>query len=256
MDNSSFDFNKIENFVLAPGDIYWLKSSGEELLISKKSEVLNVVLCQKLKKHNHTLRIANEVNIDLILKIEDKFTSSRKEVSMAKKNIYRKKVIEYLKKEYVEIDRGQYELDMMVWRIFSKFTTLEQNDLVNQDIDLFKRSLRVTSSLVLSAFLLGYYDELFLEEIFAKTIKILMKNGQDEESKFYMNPDLLKSELSTWEKLFVTYNLHFPLNEGVNQANILHKLYKGKVTNVPRELKAVLKALNVNKQNSEDGVAA
>ena len=251
MNKNSFDFNKIENFVLAPGDIYWLKATGEELLISKKGEILNTILCQKLKKHNHVLRIENEINIDLILRIEDYFFNSKREMLISKKNIYRKKIIDLIRVEFAEKDRNQNELDMLVWRVFSRFTITEQNEFITLDIDLFKRSLRVTSSMVLSAFLIGYYDEKFLEAIFTKTIKMLVMDAPDQTKKFISDPMSLNSEVSAWEKLLIAYNLHYPQSPGLSQVNILHKLFKGKVSIMPLELRAVLKSMNLAQEISE-----
>jgi hypothetical protein len=253
LSNSAFNFNTIENYILSPGDIYWIKNSGEELLVSKRGEVPNAILCKKLLKHEYVLQIRNEINLEIISKLEEYFTASKKELLVQKKNQYRSKIIELLRLEFAESDRSQLEFDIMVWKIFSKFSVEEQFNLVSIDLDLFKRSLRVTSSLVIGAFLVGYYDENFLELLFSRTMNLLMsivkpemvlkevqnlekirvniKSVKDikEEVKLIFDPAVIHSEVSSWEKLLVVFNSHFSFVDSGRQVNILSDIFKNKI---------------------------
>lgn len=264
---STFDFNTIENYILSPGDIYWVKKSGEEILVSKKGEVPNSLLVKKLVKNEQPLEMRDEINVEVITLLQEYFASGEKELLIQKKNLYRSKITNILRSEYAESERSQFEFDIMAWKIFSKFTLEEQMDLVAIDMDLFKRSLRVTSSLVIHAFLIGYYDEKFLETLFNRTMKLLMnvvtaENFSEDiqvlekmrsklSSGAHLNAEVkalfdfavLNSEVSSWEKLLVIFNLHFSFTEEALQKNILNELFNKKIKNQAQELRIVLKVL-------------
>jgi hypothetical protein len=200
------------------------------------------------------LQIADEINLDLIYSIEENFKNSKNELLMSKKNQFRTNITELLRLEYFENERSQYEFDMMVWRVFSKFSIAEQSELANINTPLFKRSLRVTSSVVIGAYLLGYYDETFLETIFTKSIKKLMnmvnkdkltdevkkleklrKNfenseGFSEEIKALFDLSVVNSEVPTWEKLLVIFNSYYSFEEHEMKRNILYKINKEKIS--------------------------
>lgn len=265
--STGFNFNTIENYILSPGDIYWIKKSGEEVLVSKKGEVPNSLLIKKLVKNEQTLEISNEINVDVILQLEELFESSKKELLVQKKNQFRSKIVEILRAEYAEMERSQFEFDTMVWKIFSKFTLDEQMELVEIDMDLFRRSLRVTSSLVVTAFLNGYYDENFLEKLFMKTVKLLMglvtietisddmerlenlrKNLSSEptlrdEVKSLFDPAVLRSEVGSWEKILVTFNLYYSFKDREVNVNILNEIFNSKMGIKANELKIAHSAL-------------
>jgi hypothetical protein len=167
-------------------------------------------------------------------------------------------------------------MDMMVWSVFSTFSPAERSEMVNVGVDLFKRSLRVSSSLVISAFLVGYYDEKFLEVLFSRTMKLLMSaftvetleediktlermrhslhvaNADcliDEEVKFLFDPAILGSEAPGWEKLLVCFNLHYSFHEQEQPLNILNNICNRKIKLSVSELRSIVKMLSIN----EDG---
>jgi murein L,D-transpeptidase YcbB/YkuD len=265
--STGFNFNTIENYILSPGDIYWIKKSGEEVLVSKKGEVPNSLLIKKLVKNEQTLEISNEINVEVITLLEELFASSKKEILIQNKNKFRKKIVEILRAEYAEIERSQFEFDTMVWKVFSTFTLDQQTDLVAIDMDLFRRSLRVTSSVVLVAFLNGYYDEKFLEKLFMKTVNLLMSMVSAEtlsddveklerlrlnlsseplmreEVKSLFDPAVLRSEVGSWEKIIVIFNTYYSFDDHETRVNILNEVFNNKINVRANELKAALSAL-------------
>jgi murein L,D-transpeptidase YcbB/YkuD len=265
--STEFNFNTIENYILSPGDIYWIKKSGEEILVSKKGEVPNSLLIKKLVKNEQTLEMSNEINVDVIAQLEELFINSKKEILIQKKNKFRIKIVEILRAEYAEIERSQFEFDTMVWKIFSKFSLDQQMDLVAIDMDLFRRSLRVTSSVVVSAFLNGYYDENFLEKLFMKTFNLLMSIVSSEtlsddverlenmrvnlsseplmreEVKSLFDPAVLRSEVASWEKIIVIFNTYYSFDDHEAKVNILNEIFNNKVSIRANELKIAHSAL-------------
>lgn len=269
----AFDFNTIENYILSPGDIFWVKKSGEEVLVSKKGELANLLLIKKLIKNEMLLEMRDEINIDVVTLLQEYFEKSKKELLVKNKIFYRNKIIEILYAEYATSERTQYEFDIMVWKIFSKFKPEEQMSLVLLDMDLFKRSLRVCSSLVISSYLVGYYDEKFLELLFEKTMMTLMnivpKNTFSEDIskldklrndinsvsdigenvKSLFDPTLLSSEIGSWEKILIVYNLHFSFEEESTHINILNKLLNKKIKILANELKTAIRVLTTASNN-------
>jgi hypothetical protein len=265
--STGFNFNTIENYILSPGDIYWIKKSGEEILVSKKGEVPNSLLIKKLVKNEQTLEMSNEINVDVIAQLEELFINSKKEILIQKKNKFRIKIVEILRAEYAEIERSQFEFDTMVWKIFSNFSLDQQMDLVAIDMDLFRRSLRVTSSVVVSAFLNGYYDENFLEKLFMKTFNLLMSIVSSEtlsddverlenmrvnlsseplvreEVKSLFDPAVLRSEVASWEKIIVIFNTYYSFDDHEAKVNILNEIFNNKVSIRANELKIAHNAL-------------
>jgi hypothetical protein len=273
--NTAFDFNTIEKFALSPGDIFWIKKSGEEVLVSKKGEVPNSLLCKKLLKNENILQMKGGINVEVISRLEECFTNSKKEYLVQNKKNFRNEIITILYAEYINIERSQFEFDIMVWKIFSTFSSDDQAKFVEIDIELFKRSLRVTSSLVIGAFLIGYYDESFLEKLFSRSMNLLMKVVTSEafstdlqnlemirenidfvcdiseEVKLLFDPKMLNSEISSWEKLLIVFNRQYSFLENTDLINIVYKLSKGQIEAHCNEVRTIIRTLNLTNKTLE-----
>lgn len=174
----NFNFKLIRNEMLAPGDIFWQKKSGQNLLISKKGDAINFELIKKLEAAQQTLTIENLIDPDVRHEFEAVYEKYCSEVLMRDKIKWREQLIELLRVEFIEKEIEQFELNMLAWKFFSKFSTEEGFAFIERDSELFKRHLSVASSYAFCAFLLGYYESDFLSRLFSSTLESLMHLGE------------------------------------------------------------------------------
>lgn len=171
------NFNHIKEEILSPGNIFWKKNSGGDVLISKKGDVLNHQLIQKLLNANSTLEIEDCIDLDFHDSMFSLYVKYSEELFMRDKIKWRDQLVANLRTEFIEQNKSQFELDHLAWKFFSKFTNEEAMKFIEVDEALFKRHLSVASSYAFSAFLLGYYESSFLSKLFTSTLKNLMELG-------------------------------------------------------------------------------
>lgn len=147
------------------------------MLISKKGDVINLDLIKKLDIAGEALVIQNQIDQHARQEIETVYEKYCLEVLMRDKIKWREELISLLQKEYIEKEKDQFELNMLAWKLFSKFTMEEAMDFMKRDSELFKRHLNVASSYAFCAFLLGYYESQFLSRLFTSTLESLMHLG-------------------------------------------------------------------------------
>lgn len=173
-----FNFKHIKNEMLSPGDIFWKKNSGAKILVSKKGDVINFELLKKLEAGNQTLVIENQIDSHVHHEFKTIYERYSSEILMRDKIKWRDQLIELLRVEFVEKEKEQFELNMLAWSLFSKFTKDEGLSFMERDSELFKRHLTIASSYTMCAFLLGYYESTFLERLFSSTLDSLMVLGK------------------------------------------------------------------------------
>lgn len=173
-----FNLNQIKDEILSPGNIFWKKSNGIDVLISKKGDVLNFDLIQKLYSASHTLFMEDGVDLDLHNSLFSLYVKYSEELFMRDKIKWRDQLIEYLRHEFIENQKSQVEFNHLAWKFFSSITNEEAAILVKKDSALFKRHLNVASSYTFCAFLLGYYEPGFLSNLFTTTLRNLMALGE------------------------------------------------------------------------------
>lgn len=172
-----FTFTHIKDEILSPGNIFWKKNSGDDVLISKKGDVLNHPLIQKLFGADCDLFIVDGIDFDLHDVLFSLYVKYSEELFMRDKIKFRDELIEALRVEFVEKPKTQFEFNQLAWKFFSKFTNEDTQVFIEKDSVLFKRHLSVASSYTFCAFLLGYYEPAFLSNLFTMTLKNLMALG-------------------------------------------------------------------------------
>lgn len=173
-----FNLNHIKDEILSPGNIFWKKSNGSDVLISKKGDVLNFDLIQKLYSAGHTLFMEDGVDLDLHNSMFSLYVKYSEELFMRDKIKWRDQLIEYLRHEFIQNQKSQVEFNHLAWKFFSSITNEEAVIYVKKDSALFKRHLNVASSYTFCAFLLGYYEPGFLSNLFTTTLRNLMTLGE------------------------------------------------------------------------------
>lgn len=173
-----FNFAHIKNEIMSPGNIFWKKNNGNDVLISKKGDVLNHQLIQKLITADCELFIVDGIDFDHHDAMFALYVKYSEELLMRDKIKLREELIENLRLEFVETPRSQFEFNQLAWKFFSKFTNEDAQLFIEKDSVLFKRHLHVASSYAFCAFLLGYYEPTFLSNLFTSTLKNLMELGE------------------------------------------------------------------------------
>jgi hypothetical protein len=170
----------ISNDLLASANIYWRQKSGVEILISAKGDILNMGMLEKISASGKSLVIddSDEFSINKhFLKIFRNYESA---ISIKEKKIIRKEFNLFLMKLFYHSNKSQFELDQLCWKLFSTLSISEGFKFLDRDQNYFKRSMSVASSCTVLAFLIGYYDEKFLRELYSRTLKNLMGVGNEE----------------------------------------------------------------------------
>lgn len=173
-----FNFAHIKDEILSPGNIFWKKNNGSDVLISKKGDVVNHQLIQKLLAADSNLFINDCIDFDTHNSMFSLYVKYSEELFMRDKIKLRSELVEKLRLEFIENQKTQFEFNHLAWKFFSKFTKEEEMAFVEKDSALFKRHLNVASSYAFCAFLLGYYEPGFLSNLFTMTLKNLMELGE------------------------------------------------------------------------------
>lgn len=173
-----FSLINLQRDLLAPGNIFWQKKSGDAVLISKKGDALNLGLLKKLSDSDAEIVIEDEINLHASEELKVLYEKYSEEILMRDKIIWREKFIAALRREFIENENvSQFELNHLAWRLFSEFEFAAGVAFMERDGDLFRRHLSVASSYTFCAFLLGYYEPGFLSRLFTKTLQSLMDLG-------------------------------------------------------------------------------
>jgi hypothetical protein len=165
----------IKGFILSPGNIFWQQKSGAHVLLSAKSDFLNIKLIEKMFNANHLLLIEDQINLQLQHDFVELFKAHKSELLVKEKLQWRWKLMNMFSREFGSESATQFELDQVAWIVFSKVDHEEARKFLEKDIDLFKRSMSIATGYTLGAFLLGYYSDDFLSQIFTQKFLNLME---------------------------------------------------------------------------------
>ena len=175
------NFNHIKNEILSPGNIFWKKSNGVDLLISKKGEVLNFELIKKITDAGYDLVLEDSIDLAFYDSLFSLYVKYSEELLMKNKMKWRLEIIESLITGFIKKKKSQFELNHLARKLFSQFNNSEITDFIAKDNDLFIRNASIASSYAFCAFLLGYYESSFLSNLFTSTFKNLMELGNGVE---------------------------------------------------------------------------
>ncbi|MBP9681668.1 MAG: hypothetical protein KBD76_09710 [Bacteriovorax sp.] len=165
----------LKGVFLSPGNIFWKQKSGSLVLISSKADFLNRELIEKLARAESTLLIDHAVDMQLQNTVMALFKAHEEEILIKAKKEWREQLIILFGQSLSKESLTQFEVNQMAWAVFSLIDQDEAKKYFDLDIDLFTRSLNVASSYVFCAFLLGYYSDSFLKQLFTLTFKSLMQ---------------------------------------------------------------------------------
>ena len=174
------DIDEISNELLAPGNIFWQKCSGVEVMISAKEGIINFKLLSKLEALNEVLLIDESEQSTIQNKFQEVFSQYKNKIQLRDKIKWRNDFNWLLNEYFYKTSNSQYDLDQIFWKIFSDIQINEARTYIDRDKDLFMRSISIASSYTLCAFLIGYYDEKFLRVLYNSALKNLLFIGRDQ----------------------------------------------------------------------------
>ncbi len=120
MKRKPINFFEISKNLLSPGDVYWIKKSGAEILISSKGDILNLNLISKLEKQSEKVVIENYIDETDLLEIKELFDRFQAELLIKDKNFYREKIFKFFYKKIVDENKSDNELNIIFWKMFSE----------------------------------------------------------------------------------------------------------------------------------------
>lgn len=225
-----FNLNEVRENLFSPGNIFWIQNSGNRVLLSSKNDFINFKLIEKLFTNKYQLiiedRSDNKFKDDFI----SYFEKHKSEILVKEKMQWRRKLLTLFSTLQEETAIGQLEIGEMAWKVFSKVENSKAQNLLEIDIDLFKRSLNVATSYTLLAFVLGCYDDNFLSNVFTKTfldqmeldntIPVSTLKNQLETKRISDNNDFSdakKIELTDLEILLTTIDGHYSFKNISNE---------------------------------------
>ena len=170
MEKKEIVFSELKSHLLAPGNIFWKKISGQEVLISKKGDLCNLNLIEKIQLSKQKVLIEDEVDRTMLLHAKELFHAYEEEILMKKKIEYKNKIFQFLEENFIKNEKTQFEFNLIFWMTFSNVEFSDGAKFVEKDRDCFIRSLTIASNLTFMAMLLGYYEMNFLKNLFSKTI--------------------------------------------------------------------------------------
>jgi hypothetical protein len=185
-------FDEIKLFILSPGNIFWKKNSGAEILITKKGDMCNFEVMKKIdlnsQKHGELL-IENEIDIDFVIAAKEMIQLYNNESSFDEKLNLRSKLVSFLIEEFIHKKRSQFEFVIVCvsWFVGSNVELMQ--NLVSKDKDIFIQAINYSSCLAVSSFLTGYYDTHYLAAIFSDSISYF-KELLEKESAYLLKESL------------------------------------------------------------------
>lgn len=169
-----FELKAVKGFILSPGNIFWKQKSGKLVQLCTKSGFLNLELIEKLFHSNHELLIENQLDLQLQADFCQYFKNHKLEVLVKEKKKWRSKLMSLFSGPLAREEVGQVEIDQLAWKVFSSVDQDFAQQLLDEDIELFKRGMSIASSYTLCAFMLGHYDDSFLSKLYTDTFLSLM----------------------------------------------------------------------------------
>ena len=209
---------ELEREILSPGDLYWKKENGAEVLISKKGEMLNNGLLKKLSLQNQKLFIENAIDNNFIVKFQILFKQYESCIQIKDKNQWRSEIINSLKDCFIlsQENISQFDLDYLCHSLFSSISNREvEIKFFANDYAYALRAYHIASSYVIIAFLLGYYDHFYLRKIYTTTIQNFIELSKNREMISYKEKmDELKNKTTfSDEDLLYAKNEQFPTDQ-------------------------------------------
>lgn len=157
----------IQQMILAPGDIFWLRASGRKIKIAKAGQVIDSKIIQKFEGRDfefdldESFSLPEEVRQSLV----EKFKKLKLEkLEMNRVNLV-KEIITVLFVDYA----GKVAFSDLIFIGLESFYGLDvevTEELTNIDVRIFQRSSVLGIYSVLVAMITGYFEYEFLQDIY------------------------------------------------------------------------------------------
>lgn len=171
MNKKEIVFSELKTNLLSPGNIFWKKNHGEEILISKKGDLLNIELIEKIHNAKNKLLIEDEVDRKFLYEASELIKTYREKTHAMEMENIKKKMFDFLIEQFIKTNRSEFEFNLVCWSWFSDLSHEEGAKFLEMDRDYFIRCMSVTSGLTILAMVFGYYDYKYLQNFFSKTMR-------------------------------------------------------------------------------------
>lgn len=171
MNKKEIVFSELKTNLLSPGNIFWKKNHGEEILISKKGDLLNIELIEKIHNAKNKLLIEDEVDRKVLYEANELIKAYREKTHAKDMENIKNKMLEFLVEQFVKENKTEFEFNLICWSWFSGLSHEEGATFLEMDRDYFVRSMSVTSGLTILAMVFGYYDYKYLQDFYSKTLR-------------------------------------------------------------------------------------
>lgn len=171
MDKKEIVFSDLKTNLLSPGNIFWKKNHGEEILISKKGDLLNIELIEKIHNAKNKLLIEDEVDRKFLHEASELIKAYQEKTHVVDMESIKMKMFDFLVEHFVKESRTEFEFNLICWSWFSELSHEEGAKFLEMDRDYFIRCMSVTSGLTILAMVFGYYEFKYLQNFFSKTMR-------------------------------------------------------------------------------------
>lgn len=171
MNKKEIVFSDLKTNLLSPGNIFWKKNHGEEILISKKGDLLNIELIEKIHNAKNKLLIEDEVDRKFLYEANELIKTYREKTFAKDMESIKKIMFEFLFDHFIKANRTEFEFNLVCWSWFSSLSHEEGANFLEMDRDYFIRSMSVASGLTILAIVFGFYDYKYLQNFYTKTMR-------------------------------------------------------------------------------------
>ncbi len=157
----------IQQMILAPGDIFWLRSGGKKIKIARSGQVIDSKIIDKFTGKDFSFEL--DEYFSLPTSVRETLVSDFNKLKLEKLEMNRVALVKkILGTVFVEYHGQVAFVDFMFIGLesFYNLDTSVTEELANIDVRLFQRSAIFATYAVLLAMSVGYLDYFFLQDIY------------------------------------------------------------------------------------------
>ena len=122
MNKKEIVFSELKTNLLSPGIIFWKKNIGEEVLISKKGDLINIELIEKIHNAKNKLLIEDEVDRKFLYEANELIKTYQEKVHVNEMDNIKIKMFDFLVEHFIKSNKSEFEFNMVCWSWFSDLT--------------------------------------------------------------------------------------------------------------------------------------
>jgi hypothetical protein len=159
-------FTEIKDYLLSPGNLFWVKRSGVKRLITKKGDPCNFEFLEKISKRNEAIVLSEEVDRQILFEANELYSEYKKILIYKDKIELKHKIINFINRNLLSEDASQFEINLICCKWFCAIPFEELKLYLKIDNAYFTRAASIACTHTLILFICDYYEADFLSKTF------------------------------------------------------------------------------------------